>query len=161
VPLVTIDDGRDFTLDVSIDESRAAAISVGTVVKVAIDGFSEADGRVHEIERAIDSTGRTVRLKIALFPDERLRSGMFGRVAVPGESRQIVTVPRTALVRQGQLTLVFVAEDDVARLRAVRESGPAGERAGLVAGLKPGELVVTSPPTDLTDGRRLAAGRHP
>jgi hypothetical protein len=62
-------------------------------------------------------------------------------------------VPDDALVRQGQMTSVFVVEDGVARLRFVNVSGTE-----VLAGLAEGDVVVVSPPPGLVDGHPVTQG---
>jgi hypothetical protein len=78
---------------------------------------------------------------------------MFGRAQFSTQSRRALTVPAGALVRRGQVTSVFVVDQDVARLRLVNVSGTE-----VLAGLSAGEVVVVTPPPGVTDGRRVRTG---
>ena len=69
--------------------------------------------------------------------------------------RRALTIPAGALVRRGQMTSVFVIEQDVARLRLVNVSGTE-----VLAGLSAGDVVVVTPPPVLTDGRRVRTGNR-
>jgi hypothetical protein len=64
-----------------------------------------------------------------------------------------LTVPPSAVVRRGQLTSVFVVDEDRARVRLVNLS-----ESEVLAGLTESELVILSPPAGLTDGRRVSVG---
>jgi RND family efflux transporter MFP subunit len=159
-PLLRLEDTRQFRLDVRVDESRVAQVSPGDGVQVSLD--AGADGRptvvggtVTEIGRAVDAGARTFLVKIRLPAGPGLRSGMFGRAQFSTQRRRALTVPAGALVRRGQMTSVFVVEQDIARLRLVSVSGTE-----VLAGLSAGEVVVVTPPSALTDGRRVNAGRQ-
>jgi RND family efflux transporter MFP subunit len=157
-PLLRIEDTRDFRLHVRVDESRVGQIQTGAAVTVALDtdaaGNSRTvDGKVAEVARAVDADARAFLVKIQLPADTGLRSGMFGRARFAGRARPAVTVPAAALVRRGQMTSVFVVEQDVARVRLVNVSGTE-----VLAGLAEGEVVVVAPPAGLADGRRVTAG---
>jgi RND family efflux transporter MFP subunit len=158
MPLLRLEDTRDFRLHVHVDESRVGQIPPGAAVTVAFESdatgtTSTVEGRVVEVERAVDADARAFLVKILLPAEPGLRSGMFGRARFAGRPRPVVTVPAAALLRRGQLTSVFVVEQDVARLRLVNVSGTE-----VLAGLAEGEVVVVAPPPALTDGRRVAAG---
>jgi hypothetical protein len=56
-------------------------------------------------------------------------------------------------VHRGQVTSVFVAEKDIARVRLVNVSG-----SEVLAGLSDGDVVIVAPPLTLTDGRRITVG---
>lgn len=159
LPLVRVEDTRRFRLEVRIDESRAARVAAGGTLDVVLDGPDGApvtvQGTVSEVSRALDAGSRSFLVKIALPADAGLRSGAFGRARLPGASRAALVVPAEAIVRHGQVTSVFVADDGVARLRLVRVRGTE-----VLAGLKAGESVVVSPAPALTDGRRISGGKR-
>ena len=143
-----------------VDEARARALAPGDRIDVSVDAIGDATGPVLEIERAIDQAAHAVRVKIALAPDPRLRPGAFGQARIPGERRSLITVPASALVRDGQLAMVFVADGGVARLRLVRDAPRTGTVVPLVAGLAAGELVVAAPPSGLRDGDPIIVERR-
>ena len=157
MPLVRLEDTRGFRLDVRVDESRAARISLGAAVEVMLDGAGgqpqPVTGTVSEISRALDADARAFLVKITLPGTTGLRSGAFGRARFPDGARTALTIPASAVITQGQVSSVFVADHGVARLRLVRMRG-----AEVQAGLAAGELVVVSPPPGIADGRRIAVG---
>jgi HlyD family secretion protein len=62
-------------------------------------------------------------------------------------------VPRTTLRETGQLTGVFVMDSSSrARLRLVMATGYDTDRLEILSGIEPGERVVVSPGTEVTDG---------
>jgi RND family efflux transporter MFP subunit len=158
-PLLRLEDTRGFRLDVRVDESRIGQISKGAVVPVSLDSGrgdpAVVTGSVAEIGRAVETDARAFLVKIELPDTPALRSGMFGRARFSGSARRALTVPAGSLVRNGQVTSVFVVEKDVARVRLVNVSG--GE---VLAGLSEGDLVVVAPPATLADGRRVTEGRR-
>jgi RND family efflux transporter MFP subunit len=157
-PLLRLEDTRGFRLDVRVDESRVGQVSVGVPVPVLIDtGAGGApttiSGTVAEIGRAVDADARAFLVKITLPESAGLRSGMFGRAQFSGQTRRALTVPADALVHRGQVTSVFVVDDNTARLRLVNVSGTE-----VLAGLAEGEVVIVAPPPAVTDGSRVTAG---
>jgi len=154
MPLLRLEDTREFRLEVRVDESRVGQIRTGDTVPVFL-GTSPTPipGTVVEVSRAVDADARAFLVKIAL-PDARdLQSGEFGKARFRGTSRHVLTVPSSAIVRWGQLTSVFVVDRGVARTRLVdvRESE-------VLAGLTASEVVILSPPPGLSDGRRVTVG---
>jgi RND family efflux transporter MFP subunit len=156
--LMRIEDTRRFRLDVRVDESRVARIAPGATVPVTFDDGPDGraqvvDGKVGEIGRAVDADMRSFLVKIELPAERGLRSGMFGRARFSTAPRQVLTVPEAALVKRGQVTSVFVVEDDIARVRLVNVRG-----TDVLAGLVDGDVVIVNPPPSLTDGRRVTVG---
>ena len=157
-PLMRIEDVRGFRLDVRVDESRIAAIAPGATVSVSLDASPDgspkvASGQVTEVSRVVDTDARAFLVKIALPTDVGVRSGMFGRAHFASRPRRALMVPAAALVRRGQVTSVFVVENDLARVRLVQASGRE-----VLAGLTDGDVVVVAPPPALTDGRPVRIG---
>jgi len=157
-PLMRIEDTRRFRLDVRVDESRIGGVSAGSTVAIALDSGSDdaarvVDGTVIEVGRAVDADVRSFLVKIELPADRGLRSGMFGRARFSTQPRRAVTVPEAALVRRGQVTSVFVVEQDIARVRLVNVRGTE-----VLAGVSEGDVVIVTPSPTLTDGRRVTVG---
>jgi hypothetical protein len=102
-------------------------------------------------------------VKIDLPAATPVRSGMFGTARFAGPQREGLAVPAGAIVRNGQLTSVFVVDQDgKARLRLVNAGEQVNERVEILAGLVPGDRVVVDPPAALADGRAVStpgAGR--
>ena len=159
-PLVTVEDDRSFRLEVRLDASRAALVHVGDEVRVRLDGAAaDATGLVAEVERAVDPGSHDFLVKVDLASGTPLRSGMYGRAAFRGATRQGLAVPEAAVVRRGQLSSVFVVDaDNHARLRLVNASEPADGHVEIRAGLRSGERVVLSPPPALVDGSPVTVG---
>ena len=160
MPLVTVEDDRAFRLEVRLDESRAAFAHVGDEVTVTLDAAaSPLTGRVAEVERMLDPGSHDFLVKIDLPAGTALRSGMYARAVFRGPARTGLAVPDAAVVRQGQLTSVFVVgADNHARLRLVNASEPVAGTVEVRAGLTAGERVVVGPPPALVDGSPVVAG---
>ena len=157
VPLLTLEDDRTYRLEISVDASRVAGLAAGARVPVTAGAANvESEGVVAEIARAVHPAVHSTLVKIDLPPIEGLRSGMFGRARLTGPSRRALTVPESAVVRRGQLTLVFVESGGVARMRVVHAGAAYAGRTEIVAGLSEREAVVVNPPPDLADGRAIA-----
>ena len=143
-----------------IPEGAGEALTVGSVLPVRLEGLEhELEGRIAEIEPGSDDLTRTQLLKLDLPPVPGLRSGRFGRLLlVTGESLS-VTVPAGALIRRGQLELVFVEEAGSARLRLVRTGRQQDGWQAISSGLSEGERVVVSRADQLVDGTRVEAAQ--
>ena len=153
-PLLRVEDTTRFRLEVRVDESRIAAIRNGASVPVFIgSSVSGVSGTVVEVSRAVDADARAFVVKIALPDVPGLRSGEVGRARFSASPGRALTIPPSAIVRRGQLTSVFVADNGRARMRLVNMS-----ESEVLAGLAESELVILSPPPGLVDGRRVTAG---
>jgi RND family efflux transporter MFP subunit len=154
LPLLRLEDTREFRLEVHVDESRVGDIRIGDCVPVRLRaGTSERTGTIVEVSRAVDADAHAFLVKIALHDASGIRSGEFGRAQFSESPRRALTVPSSAIVRRGQLTSVFVVDEGRARVRLVSLS-----EAEVLAGLEESEMVILSPPAGLIDGRRVRDG---
>jgi multidrug efflux pump subunit AcrA (membrane-fusion protein) len=154
LPLLRLEETREFRLEVRVDESRIDHIRSGNRVAVYLgNGTTAIEGTVVEVSRAVDADARAFLVKIALPETLGVRSGEFGKARFDGPPRRALTIPSSAIVRRGQLTSVFVLDKGVARVRLVNLSGTE-----VLAGLTESEVVVLSPPAGLNDGRIVSVG---
>jgi len=159
-PLLVLDDPRAYRLEAEVGESAVGRVRVGQRVPVVLDSLGRTlEGRVVEIIPASDPSSRTVTVKLDLPVDPGLRSGLFGRARFPAGERQVLVVPSAALVERGQLTAVYVVDDQgIARLRLVTAGARHADRVEILSGLDAGERVVVEGASRVSDGSRVAAG---
>ena len=96
-----------------------------------------------------------MRVKVDLPEAAGLRSGQFGRLAVPISEGTFLFVPPSAVVQRGQLEILFVAADGKAQMRLVRTGKQTAQGIEILAGLMPGEAVVVEGAGLLRDGQPL------
>ena len=135
-----------FALDLPI-------VAVGAEARLALPALPGRtfDGKVQWVSGALDPAARTAKVRIVLpNPRRELRPEMLGTATIAGRSRDAVAVPRNALLRLGDQTVVFVesgrAADGRARFerRSVEVDDAEGDWVAVRSGIKPGERVVTS-----------------
>jgi RND family efflux transporter MFP subunit len=154
-PVVELEDPASLRLEVEVPESLAAQVVVGTRLRVLVASAAlDQEAPVVEVTPAADPVSRTVLVKLALPAGARgLRSGQFGRVALPLAGGPQLCVPAAAVVRRGQLDAVFVVAEGRAFLRLVRPGGTDGGFTAIRAGLRAGELVAVEGVERLADGQ--------
>jgi hypothetical protein len=172
-----MEEGGAMRVDVRLDESRAAGVNAGDEVDVLLDRAADSvgiaihafqsprttgrrlTGCVSEIARATEAGAHAFLVKIDLPPDLRAPSGTFAHVYFTGPSRNVLVVPRAALVRRGQLTSVYVADGDRVRVRLVSVGdaayGSVASVLEVLSGLDAGDRVVIDPPPGLRDSARV------
>lgn len=153
-PLVELEDPARLRLEADVPEALAGNLALGTRLVVHVGTLPQPiDATVSEVAPVADPISRTHLVKLDLPSLPSLRSGQFGRVAVPSGAANVLHIPQPALLRRGQLEFVMVADHGVARLRLVRSGRHDSGRVALLSGLDPGELVVVSDPGKLRDGQ--------
>jgi membrane fusion protein, heavy metal efflux system len=108
-------------------------------------------GQVDWISGAIDPTTRTARIRCVLDnPEGALKPEMYATVGIGVEGKKEIAVPRSAVVRMGDQTVVFVQVGRTAsglerfETRPVRTDDEGSGSDVPVAGVRPGERVVTA-----------------
>jgi membrane fusion protein, copper/silver efflux system len=147
-PLYTIADLGEVWVEADLRESEAGAVAEGSRAEVALAAFPgrPVSGRVAFVAPTLQGESRSVRARIEVpNPDGRLKPGMYGTVHIGTSGRRALTVPAEAVVRTGERSVVFV---DVRGGRLAAREVETGRTAGglteVLAGLEPGQRVVTS-----------------
>ena len=148
--LMRIEDHSHLWLDMAVYEDRMALVTVGQAVDATVEGLPGRTfrGTVTFVHPHVDPMTRTVMARGTLEnPDGSLRPGMYVSAAIrtrPAESA--VQVPREAVIDTGTRQVAFVAlagghfEPRDVRMGLTGDDG----RVQVLAGLSPGETVVTS-----------------
>jgi cobalt-zinc-cadmium efflux system membrane fusion protein len=152
--LLVVSDPRELWLTLSLKLEDAAPVAIGHKVRFRPDGAkSEVAGSVSWISTEIDHRTRTVQLRATLpNPDGKLKANTFGTgVVVLREEPKAVAVPGSAVHWEGCCHVVFVRDRDylkdgspkVFHIRKVRVGAKDGTQTEIIAGLLPGEVIVT------------------
>jgi cobalt-zinc-cadmium efflux system membrane fusion protein len=141
---------------IDVFERDLARVHLGDGVELRVDAFPEVAfaGEVAFLASRVESASRTARARIEVpNPDGRLRPGMFARVrisdphAADGQaaSGAVLVVPESALQRQGDQAVVFVALGDGRFVPRHVRTGRKGEGfLEILEGLAAGESVAVS-----------------
>ena len=133
----------------SVFEKDMGRVAVGQPAGVTLAAYPgrRFEGTVTWISDVLDEKSRTLKIRVEVDNGERLlKPGSFARVTVtPPDQRAGLVVPAPAVQREKDQTVVFVAEGDgVFKSQAVKVGERSRDAVEIVAGLKPGERVVTN-----------------
>jgi len=156
MPLFVIGD-KNLIFFSQLDESLFNRVALGDVYRVKIDTLdTEFYGKVIEKSRSIDPMTRSFSIKLAIPNDGSISSGMSGKIFIPLEEKERIFIPKTAVLKWGQLTAVYrVDKDGVLHLTFIKTGE---EKDGLIevnSGLKPGDVIIASNPEKACDGCRI------
>lgn len=155
-PMLELEDSTRLQLVIDVPESLAGRLQLGESLDVVIEGAGASlQGTIAELSPAADAASRTFRVKLDLPAHPELRSGQFGRAAIPRGERLAICVPAGAVVQRGQMNYVFVAANSIAKLRIVRAVEARDGQVEILSGLEVAERVIVDPPATLTDGQPL------
>lgn len=160
--LFSIAERGNFTVKAQVDEQDVINVHPGQQALVTSEDFPGKTlvGRVASVSpvaiRSTDasSTARQVLTTIVLASSPAfLRDGMSVDVDILTTNlRNVVTVPSTAVVREGGKAFVYVVKNGKAHKNSIRTGDSNDTQTIVAAGLQPGDRVVTSKDPLLKDG---------
>jgi cobalt-zinc-cadmium efflux system membrane fusion protein len=134
--------------EVDLPKVKKGAPVTAKVVAYPDQGFQ---GTVDWISGALDPVSRTAKVRCSLpNPGRLLRPEMYATVSIALEGTQALAVPRGAILRLGDRTVVFVEKGQTPKgllrfeLRNVKIRDLGGDHVPVIEGLAPGEKVVTT-----------------
>jgi len=155
-PVLVVEQSGVYRLEAAVEELRLGQIRTGTAVAVRLDAFDkDISARVAEIVPALDPGSRSFTVKIDLPGQVGLHSGMYGRALFHFGERQALAVPPSAVVREGQLSKVYVIDAGTARARLVTTGASDTARIEILSGLAAGDRIAVRVPPGLSDGSRV------
>lgn len=159
-PFFTLESTEGYQVDVALPEAYFSAVRLKQTVMIRIPALGDQPfkGSVETIVPVADQSSRSFLVKIRLPADGAVRSGMFARVVIRTGEEQMMLIPASAVVPQGQLTGIFIVDDhQIARFRLIRAGRRFDDAVEIVTGLDEGQRFVRTPPPTLVDGARVEA----
>lgn len=146
--LYRIADLSEVWIEAEVFEADLAVVHEGMATTVTFAGLPGTTyaGRVEYVYPTLEQRSRTMRARIALpNPGGRIRPGMYGTVTLERALGELLTVPRSAVLRAGDRAVAFV---DMGQGRLMPHELTLGiegdELVEVLEGVEPGMRVVTS-----------------
>lgn len=127
-------------VELSVPAADLAQVRRGQRVLVS-DGLQQGEGRVLFLQPELDTASRTGSVRVEIDNrDGRWRPGQFLRAQLlDGKSEDVISVPASALIPQGNRSVVFVEGKDGFSVREVQTGRKAAGRVEIRSGLAAGE----------------------
>jgi membrane fusion protein (multidrug efflux system) len=149
-------------VDFAVPEKYAARIRVGSPIAFTLDGRpGQFGGEVYAYDPRIDEGTRTLLIRaLCSNPGGALLPGAFANVELTLEEiADALMVPAEALIPDHEASHVFVVKHGKAEQRRVATGIRTASRVQIVAGLEPGDVVVTSGLPQLRPGSAVRTVR--
>lgn len=135
-------------IEADIREAESALVRIGNTAQIEVSAMPGRvlAGRVDYVYPSLQADTRTVKARISVSnPGLLLKPGMYTTVRLQIPTRTALTVPVSALVRTGERDIVF-ADMGNGRIMpmAVRVGQVTDQYAEIIAGVEPGQRIVTS-----------------
>ncbi|MDE6157531.1 MAG: efflux RND transporter periplasmic adaptor subunit [Muribaculaceae bacterium] len=142
---------------INISENDLALVKAGMPVEVSFDAFpgETFSGRIQRVYPTVDPATRTFSVEVQIANSaERIKPGMFARVAIDLGSQQNVVVPDRAVVKQtgSGNKYVYVLSDGRVSYKKVTLGQRFDTTYELLDGIADGDTVVITGQTRLADG---------
>jgi len=176
-PLFTIIQTNPLKLNFTVNEKDLAGLKTGQEALFKVDAFPDKEFKstLTIIYPSLEERTRTLQVEAkAPNRDGRLKPGLFAHVTVyTGPARDVIIVPATSLLYEGERIKVFIVEGNTAKERYVKvgrkykfdpdakNPEPAGrEYAEIIEGVKEGDPVVTVGQQGLFDGAKITVSKQ-
>lgn len=132
---------------VNVPEIYLSKFEVGTKATIYIDSIDRSyDSYVAVINDRVDPVTRSVEIRLPIRnEDYEVKPGLFARVEVHPRPRQVLILPRAALLGTEAARYVFVSENGKAKRVDVAVRQIDATRVEVLDGLKEGDMALTGP----------------
>jgi len=169
-PIVSLQAIDPIFVNFRLPQQQLSQLAVGLTVRVTTNmlGDQAIEGKVTAINPQVDASTRNVEVQATLSnPEEQLRPGMFVNVAVVlPTQKKVLAIPATAVLYAPYSDSVFIVEADrvakganqgakVVRQQFIRLGAKRGDFTAVLAGLKAGDVVVSTGVFKLRNGQSI------
>ncbi|WP_421724699.1 efflux RND transporter periplasmic adaptor subunit [Bauldia sp.] len=155
--ILTLLNDESLEIDAAVPADRMAGLVVGRPLAVTFNG-SSTEATLRAILPVEDSLSRTRVIRLTPEFDDANPPAIGASVTVDvplGQSEDVVTISKDAIVNSPAGRIVFVVADDVVQPRPVAIGRSTGNRFEVTQGLGPGELIVVRGNEELRPGQAV------
>jgi multidrug efflux pump subunit AcrA (membrane-fusion protein) len=141
-----------------IPTEHSTLLHIGETVRLRdSESGTIAEGRIAEIAPISNPATHSMQFKVDLPSNVAMPSGRFVKVEVPAGTRNALLAPRTSIRQTGQLTGAFVVDNaSRAHFRLIKTAPYDSEHVEVLAGVTPGEKIISSLSDQIIDGIPVA-----
>lgn len=160
-PVVTILDINTVKVNISVPEKELAGINTNSPCTISVAALGGKQFTGHKIVKSVQSNPMTHTYEVSIDvanPAHDLLPGMVCDVTFASESRNVISVPVTAVMKgTGNQLYVWVNQGGVAKRRNVETGNAYGSRVEIISGLQDGDNVIVKGMQKLSEGSKVQA----
>jgi membrane fusion protein, heavy metal efflux system len=145
--LLEVENLQSVWVSASVPEADSAKVSKGGTVTVTVAALPNVsfEGIVQVIGSKVEPKTRSIPMQcLVTGAAGRLKPEMFAMVNLGlGAAREMLVVPRTAILTEGSKAFVFVKESTGFEKRAITTGSRSGDKIAVLSGLKRDEQVAS------------------
>lgn len=157
--LVNLVDATPIKVDFKIPEKHVHDVGVGQTIEVRIDAFKDQvfRGAVEAVDSQVESESHSLAIRGSIPNDDLLlRPGLFANISlIIGEQGDVIQVDEAAVDREGEIEFVWMVEKGKAMRRRVLTGIRENGKIEIIAGVRPGQVIVTAGQLKLSDGVKV------
>lgn len=167
--IATVVDMASNEIEVDVNENYIARVKPGQPVVATLDAYPDwqIPSHVRTVIPTADREKGTVKVRVSFdHLDPRILPDMGVKVAFLEQTprsasdssapKSVAQVPAQAVRNAGGSPAVFLFHDGTVERRAVKPGATRGTNVDILAGISPGDLVITKGPEVLHDGQAVA-----
>lgn len=164
--LLKVIDPTSMRLEAMVNADQIGAVKAGQPVSFRVQGYGEQDfaGKVRRVNPSANATTRQVEVLVDFVgPKQPTLTGLYAEGRVETASASSLTIPATALVRDGDTAFAWQVKGDKLK-KAPLQVGDRDPRSGdfsVKTGLAVGDQVIRYPSSALKDGQTVQASTPP
>ncbi len=164
--LLKVIDPTSMRFEGLVSADKIGDVKAGQQVSFRVNGYGEQEfiGKVRRVNPAANATTRQVEVLVDFVDKKQPKlAGLYAEGHIEASSTTSLTVPATALVRDGDKSSIWRIKDKKIQKTLV-VVGDRDARSGdfpLVSGLAEGDAVIRYPATNLKDGQNVELSTAP
>jgi len=145
-PLLSMYDPEEIWFESQVPESQSSLLIIGLEAGVHVDAIDEKlIGKIIEIVPAVDTSSRTVTVRVEISKDNRLKCGMYGSFEIATGDAVTILIPKSAVKQIGQLDSVYVVSKGNVNLQNITLGKVYDDKQEVLSGISQGDVVVSNP----------------
>ncbi|MDQ9092579.1 efflux RND transporter periplasmic adaptor subunit [Pseudoalteromonas haloplanktis] len=141
-PLLALYNPQQLQLEFNVRERQAIKLKLGDSLEVKLPSLNiTADATVTEIVPVADSAARSMLIRLELISQIGLTPGLYAQLKLPLSADQGILISPDWVYQFGQLSMVYVINNDLIERRFVRLGEVINSKQHVVAGLDPSDKL--------------------
>ncbi|MGA8038082.1 MAG: efflux RND transporter periplasmic adaptor subunit [Candidatus Acidiferrales bacterium] len=168
--IATLVDMNSNEIEVDVNESYIARVEPNQPVTAVLDAYPDwqIPSKVRTVIPTADRQKATVKVRISfikldprILPDMGVKVTFLGEAPTEkkGDTPPAALVSSDAIHDDGGKSIVYLYKDGKIERRAITAGSTRGSDTEVIAGLRPGDVVVTKSPSPLKDGEEVQVQR--
>ncbi|RYE02345.1 MAG: efflux RND transporter periplasmic adaptor subunit, partial [Sphingomonadales bacterium] len=162
--IAQISDVSKIKLDFAVPETLLSQIKPGQTIAARAAAYPDQPfrGTIATIDAVLNAETRAATVR-AILPngDRKLKPGMLLSVSIESAERTSLAVPELAVVEEGDESFVYLLEGEKVKRTPVKPGLRQGGMVEILAGLTPGQRIVTEGVVKISNGQTVRLAGAP